>query len=370
MNKDRLPQGNNIRQLLVKSNITDYSIQSFLKSKGVFISSYDKNVSVPLLMKTLVSPDDFENLYEIQKSKEESVKHRTAIIKCNKDFNLADVLNKKIELNKAIKEAHKYQPDYKIIGNPTFFIEKDGSAQLSYKIERENVLNDWTDNKTYHTGQVRIEKSSNGDIDISIQQDSTSKETFIINNLILSYVKEVFEQKSLIDLGEKFETIRFMDFSNKNRIKFLYSFIQDFSVYTKFHSLTDINIYLDQTVQGHADLEKFLKELDNLRLKGKALQNHIFINSDAYHDKLLFTALRLKYKLTYNGIEGWMFLYLSFPDYIKKKSVFSEFQVEISFSLGRLSKKASTEKLIRNKLLVFIEKLKMEMFEKFKEDHK
>ena len=61
---------------------------------------------------------------------------------------------------------------------------------------------------------------------------------------------------------------------NKNRIKFLYSFANDLSIYTKFTSLTDLNLYLDPSVKSHADIEKFLAEIENLRLKGKAPIKH------------------------------------------------------------------------------------------------
>ncbi len=366
MNKDRLPQGNNIRQLLVKSNISDNGINLFLKSKGVFIGNLEKNTSVPLLMKTIVSPDDFELLYEIQKTKEDSIKYRTATIGCNKDFDLAEVLSEKIDLNKIIRESHTYQPDYKVIGNPSFIIDKEGNAEFPYRIERENVLNDWTDSKTYHNGSIVIEKDNLGNVEISIQQNATSKETLIINNILLNHVKSVFRQNSLINDDQELICIKFNDFTNKNRIQFLYSFIGDFTIYTKFHSLTDINLYLDQTVQGHEDLEKFLKELDNLRLRGKALQKHIFIKSNIYHEKLLFASLNLKYELNYNGVSGWMYLQLSFPDYIKRKSQFAEFQIEMSFSLGRIDNKRSTEAAIRKKLLKFIEIHKMAKYETFK----
>lgn len=366
MNKDTLPQGDNIRQLLVKSSITDASISSFLKDKGVFLGYTEKNNSVPLLMKTLISSDDFENLYEIQKTKEESVKHRTASINCGKDFQLSRVFKEPINLNQAIKDRHTYRPDYKVVGNPNFFYEGSNSAIFEYKIERENKLNDWTDNKTYHTGSLKINKSNDGYIHITVQQNSTSKETQEVNSILISYIKDRLQHESLIKTEDSFISIRFNDFDNTSRIKFLYSFAKDLSIYTKFVSLTDLNLYLDSSVKSHIDLEKFLAEIENLRLKGKALHNHVFIRSDKYHEKLLFAAVNLKYKLNYNGIEGHMYLYLSFPDFIKNKTVYSEFQTQINFSLGNIKKRNSTEVKIRKEILAIIDKIKMDKYDKFK----
>ncbi len=133
MNKQILPQGDNIRQLLVKSNITEASVNAFLKEKGVFLGSTEKNNSVPLLMKTIVSPHDFENLYEIQKNREENYKHRTASINCERNFKLTDIFNDPINLNQAIIDRHTYRPDYKIVGNPNFYFEGPESQFLSTK---------------------------------------------------------------------------------------------------------------------------------------------------------------------------------------------------------------------------------------------
>jgi hypothetical protein len=307
MNKNTLPQGNNIRQLLVKSSITDASINSFLKEKGVFLGRTEKNNSVPLLMKTLVSPDDFENLYLIQKNKEENIKHITASINCQKDFKLAEIFNEKINLNQSIQDKHTYRPDYKVVGSPNFYCEGENSAIFEYKIERENALNDWTDNKTIHSGSLIIEKDTTGSIHISVQQNSTSKETQEVNSIVIGYVKERLRTKSLIKKDESFTSIRFDDFDNTGRIKFLYSFANDLSIYTEFMSLTDMNLYLDSGVTSHIDIEKFLNEIENLRLKGKSLHNHVFIKSDKYHNKLQCASINLKYRLDFRGIKGRLY---------------------------------------------------------------
>ena len=366
MNKQILPQGDNIRQLLVKSNITEASVNAFLKEKGVFLGSTEKNNSVPLLMKTIVSPHDFENLYEIQKNREENYKHRTASINCERNFKLTDIFNDPINLNQAIIDRHTYRPDYKIVGNPNFYFEGPESAIFEYKVERENALNDWTTNKTYHHGSLRIDKDTSGVIHISVQQNSTSKETQEVNSILLSYIKEKLNSESLIKKDDSFISIRFNDFNNTNRIKFLYSFAKNLSIYTKFISLTDINLYLGPAVAGHADLENFLAEIENLKLRGKSLHNHVFIKSDKYHEKLLIASINLKYELSINGVEGIMYLYLSFPDYIKNRNTYSEFQTEIKFSFGNIKRRSSMESDIRKKMLVLIENIKMNKFDKYK----
>jgi hypothetical protein len=366
MNKDFLPQGDRIRQLLVKSNITDAGLNLMLKEKGVFLGRSEKNNSVPVLMKSLISPDDFESLYAIQKHKEEKIKHRTSTIKCKQEFDLADIFKSPIDINKEIENRHTYQPSYKVIGSPSFYFDDNNVAKLDYRVVRENLLNDWTDNKTIHEGSIILKKSTEGDIQITVQQNSTSKETLEVNQIMSTYVKEVLEQKTIIDKKDAFVSIRFNDFTNENRIKFLYAFCKDFCIYAKFKSLTDLNLNLDPNVKSEEDIEKFLAEIDNLKLKGKELQNHVFLTSNTYHPKLLFGAVKLRFEIKYKGIDGTLILSASFPDYVRRKNEFGEFQFQLEFVLPNVKRRFTAESDLRNKLLPFLEDLKMISYKKLK----
>lgn len=366
MNKEFLPQGDRIRQLIVKSNITEAGLNLLLKEKGVFLGRSEKNSSVPILMKSLISPNDFESLYTIQKNKEEKIKHRTASIQCKKEFELSKIFNQPFDINQEIRSRHTYQPNYKVLGNPSFYFEDKNVATLNYRVERENLLNDWTDNKTIHEGSVILKKSTDGNIQITVQQNSTSKETLEVNQIMSLYVKEILEKKSLISKNDTFVTIRFNDFTNENRIKFLYSFTKDFSIYTKFKSLTDLNLNLDPNVESEDDLEKFLAEIENLKLKGKELQNHVFLTTNTYHPKLLFASVKFRHRLDYLGVKGTLIITSSFPDYVRRKNEFAEFQIQLDFILPNVKKRNTVESKIRNKLLPFLEDIKLASYEKWK----
>lgn len=366
MNKEFLPQGDNIRQLLVKSNISQSNINLLLREKGVYLGHSEKNNSVPLLMKSIISPNDFETLYSTQKTKEDSIKYRTASIKCRTDFNVASVFSGTLDLNQSVLEKHTYKPNYKVIGNPSFYFENENTAILEYKIERENLLNDWSNNKTYHNGSVVLKKMSDESVQVTIQQNSTSKETFEVNNIIINNIKELLNRNSIIQNQEDFITIKFNDFTNSERIKFLYSFTAQFCIYLEFKSITDIDLYLDPDVQSHQDVRTFLEEIDNLKLNGKGLQNHILLNNDVYYPKLIFGSIKYKYKLNCSGFEGIATLNLSFPEYIKSNQENSEFQITIDLLLNKEYRNTRTENEVRKKILDFIEKKKVESFNQFR----
>lgn len=366
MNKDLLPQGDYIRQLLVKSNITNANINLLLREKGVFLGQNQKNNSVPLIMKSIISPKDFIELYETQKTKEETVKYRTSSINCKADFDFPDVLDNSLDLNAVIRDKHTYKPNYSVVGNPNFYFEDDFTAIFEYQIERENLLSDWTSNKTYHNGAVTLKKNSDTDVQISVQQDSTSKETFEVNNLIIGALKEKLLAKSIINSNEDIITVRFNHFNNSTRIKFFYSFISNFTIYLDFKSITDIDLNLDENVESHQDVKMFLDEIDNLKLRGKGLQNHVLIYKEKYYPKLIFGAVKYRYKLDCNGIEGSAEVNLGFPDYVKSKDEKADFQISIDLILNRQDKNSSTENKIRKKLLEFFEKKKIESYNKFR----
>lgn len=145
-------------------------------------------------MKTIVSPEEFIELYQTQKSKEDTIKFRTATIKCNKEIDLSEIFSENMNLNQKIIDAHKYQPTFKLIGSPNPYFEND-KVIFEYKLEKDNVLEDWTNNKTYHTGEIIITKSSDGNLELSIEQNSTSKETLFTNDLFIREVKNTFKPK-------------------------------------------------------------------------------------------------------------------------------------------------------------------------------
>lgn len=366
MNKDILPQGDYIRQLLVKSNITNANINSLLREKGVFLGHNEKNNSVPLLMKSIVSPRDFEQLYETQKSKEESVKYRTSSIKCSNDFDFAEILTEKIDINNLILERHTYKPNYKVIGEPTFYFEDSNTAIYDFKIVRENLLNDWTQNKTYHTGSITLKKNSDGEIQISVQQNSTSKETFEVNSIIMNTLKENLYKKSLIRSNDDIITVKFNHFDNTSRILFFYSFTENFNIFTEYLSTTDIEITLDENIKSHEDVKIFLDEIDNLKINGKGLQNHILLTKVQYFPKLIFGSIKLRYKVNYEGIPAYAIINVGFPDYVKSKDENSDFQVTIDLLFNKQYKNLNNENKIRKKLLELFEIKKVESYRKYK----
>jgi hypothetical protein len=365
MKKDILPQGDRIRQFLTNGSITSANLNSMLREKGVFLGHSEKNSSVPLLMKTLISPTEFDELWEVQKIKDETVKYRTATIKCTTDLDLKDVFSENINLNKLINDLHQYDPGFSLVGTPHFYFEED-EAIFSYQIKKQNLLENWNESESLHNGAIYISKSKEGDIELSVKQDSTSKETILVNSILSGEVKKILKEKKVIKPEDDFIRIKFNGFTNENRIQFLYAFTANFCIYLDYVSITDIDLYLDENEKAHADVKDFLDEIDSLKLNGKELQNHILLKNNLYHSKLIFASVSLKYNFDIDGVKGTCIIDISFPDYITKKDVNAELQISYNFKINREHKKKATELQLRKKVYKFVEKIKSSSYEKYK----
>ena len=65
-----LPFGNTLKPLVASSKVlTPSDLKNTLAQKGIFVSSYNKDETLPLLLTSLLSPQEFEELKEKQKNK-------------------------------------------------------------------------------------------------------------------------------------------------------------------------------------------------------------------------------------------------------------------------------------------------------------
>ena len=201
---------------------------------------------------------------------------------------------------------------------------------------------------------------------MSVEQNSTSKETHLVNEILTKEIRNILNTKKLINDNDDFIRIKFNDFDNVNRIQFLYSFTNNFCIYLDFVSITDINLLLDENEESHIDVKPFLDEIDTLKLNGKVLQNHILLKNNTYHPKLIFASISLKYKFNINGVKGYCVIDISFPDYISKRDLNAVLQISISFNINREHRKMISETQLRKELYSYIERNKIKSYQKYK----
>lgn len=366
--KDFLPIGESLRAMISQSFLTAGQLKVLLNDKGIFIDENDKNKSVPLLMTTILSPNEFKELIDSQIKKEEKFKVNTLTIPCNTNKKLLEVIPSTFSLNKVIDENHIYKPNYKVKGNPqfTYVNGNPNQIQLAYEIERENKTKDWASSKTTHKALITLEKKETG-IELVLTKSYTSKETNEINEFVLKNLKNHFKTNNIIKEEEDFVRILFKDFTNVNRVQFFYSFTSPaLSRNLEFEEITDLNAQIDDSASAPKEIKDFVTGINNLRINGKELQEHVFITNNTYHEKIIFSSISLKYKFDFGGIKGNCIVEFSFPSYLTKQKTNAEFQFDVLINPDKSVREfADINKLTKDISKIF-EDFKLEQFEKFK----
>lgn len=366
--KDFLPIGESLRAMISQSFLTSGILKKILNDKGVFIDENDKNKSVPLLMTTILSPKEFRELVDNQVKKEEKFKVNTLTIPCKTDKRLLDIIPVNFSVNKIIEENIVYKPNYKVIGNPQFsnVDGKPNQIQLSYEIERENKTKDWASSKSTHKAVITLEKKDN-EINLVLTKSYTSKETNEINEFLLKNLKNHFKNNNVVKEEEDFVRILFKDFTNVNRVQFFYSFTNPaIDRALEFVEITDLNAQIDDSVSAPQEIKEFISGINNLRINGKELQEHIFIKNNSYHDKIVFSSISLKYKFNFNGIIGNCIVEFSFPYYLTKQNPNAEFQFDIIINVDKKVKEFADYNKLNKDISKILENFKLEQFEKYR----
>lgn len=367
--KNILPYGEKLRVLLSHSELSSSNHRTILNSKGVFLSNYDKNNTVPALMTTLLDPTEFYELMEMQSQKEDSEKSRTLQLPWKGGNDLIQTIPKELNLNNLIKSNTNYKPTYKIIGNPQFVrvnSQKD-VISLDFEIERENNTKGWDERKTIHKGSINISLTDKNNLQLITKKTHTSKETLETGELLLKYLKSHYKANSWTDKDADFERILFNHFINENRISFFFALTGELHFGVEFDKLINITIGPDPSTNIHQDLKEFLKDIENVKIKGKALQSHMIIAKTQYHPNLIFSSMLAKYNFKLSEGNGSFIVEYTFNEYEESKNPKSEFQFFIQrINLDKGYSQISNKEKIRKILNTAIETKKLEFYNNFK----
>lgn len=363
-----LPYGENLRVMLSHTELSESNLKNVLNSKGVFLSKYEKNDTIPSLMRIILDPSEFQYLVDLQSSREENTKYRTSWLPLNKDVDLIQVLPD-LNLNKLIADSKVYSPTYKVIGSPKFKrVDKNkNKLELEYTIERDNNTKGWDERKTLHTGSITIEKIRDERIQIVTRKIHTSKESNELGELILKNIKTHLKENKHIEEKADFERILFSHFINESRINFLLGFTSSFDPSLEFEKLTDLEVNPDKLIDPPEDLKTILKGIRKLKVQGKELQNHEIISRKEFHNKIIFSSITLKYKFTTAEGTGFCTVEFVFTDYVDKQKENSEFQFLIhSLALDKVYRQSANRRKIDKILNQILESQKKHLYNLYK----
>lgn len=340
-----LPFGSVLKPLISSSSVlTSSDLKKTLSQKGIFTSSYDKEDIFPLLLTSLLSPTEYEMLKECQKNKETIPKRRSTTFSYVSDQELIRAIPSLNEIKLHELKNFEYE-NYKIIDVNSFHKnESNNQIQLTYKIKRTNLSKDWYEQVNIYEGTVEMSVSQS-DNKLNISTEHSTDETKEINKLIVREVAATLKEKSMIE-NTVGDVIKFGDFSNEERIKYLLSFVNDALDETNtfsFDEITDIEISIDSESELPTDFQWMEDKVSNIKFQGKSLHETDILREDTYHSSLIISSLKINYEFNINSGKGQCTFEIEFPK--KRGNSLPEKDSEFIFKLINIkySKKVNAE---------------------------
>lgn len=359
-----LPYGERLRPLIASAFFSKGDLKKVLARKGVFFSSSDKDMTVPTLTTCLLSPNEFEDLRECQRTKEESIKRITRKIDWDTNLTLFDALKKtKLPYNEFISKGGA---TYKFLDTTDFLPigDEKNELRLSYRIERKDPTKDWVNSDSRHGSEITLKKVDGGKV-LEISMEYTTSETKEIDDKIFDHLKAYLKDNNYIRNDKEEVRIRFGDFSNQERLKFLLSLHNDdpFDVF-KFKEITNVEISVDKTQPLPKDIKWMENKVRNMILKGEKLHDMELLKNTQYHVALIVSGIEAKYNFESPASKGVCTIEYGFHSSrsgVPNKD--SEFEFRIISSFVKSNK---PKKTVERFLLAKFDRFKSNMLKSFK----
>lgn len=224
-----LPYGEILRTIVIDTALSDSDLKLVLKQKGIFLSRYDRNDSVPALMRTILSPNQFDELQDMRSEKIDKEKYRTSQIPWTGTNDLLGSLPKSFNLAEILESQFKYQTNTKLLGIPKF-VKVDGRKDkviCNYEIEEELAMMSYHNRKKVYQGSLQLELKNDENLVLHTVKTFTSPLTMDLSKRVEKDLEKHFKAEKKIEKEETFEKILFSNFNNKNRFKFFMNFLSD-----------------------------------------------------------------------------------------------------------------------------------------------
>ena len=318
----RVPQGDLLRQYLLKSSINTTILSELLKSKCVLIKSRNKKATLPYFLKTLIDAKLFNNIENSEVFREKQHKFTNASIKIKNDFKIEKICEIELNLQEQLIEKNEFKLNYSFKNVPEFYIDSSNKDQIKVSLDIEIEIEDQLEN--YNS--TKIERNAKIDVILEkdvliIHKDYTSPETKEVVDFVVERVRKYLKEEHFIEKNEDFFSIRLEDFSAEKSMK----------------------------------------------VKGNNLENHPFLEDKNYYSKILVSGIKIKFDFELPMEKGEIILNLGFPHF-KSDSIDEDFSNPIFvFSINVINclNKTNVYK-ITSELAVIIEKYKNQIYPHYK----
>jgi len=323
-----LPYGEALRAFLEQPFITKADLKAILRSRGVFVGQSEKADTIPILVCSLLSPREFDRLRELQTSREDNPKRNSRFLDWHSDKPLIDCIPEKLNLHDLIKDDFV---NYSVLGSPTFVvIGNSGShVRLDFEIERRDLSKSWCISKQKFKGSIELQRVEGQVVKFLITH--TAQETKALSQRVTKQLTSHFRTQRFMPSAGGILQILFGDFTNAERAQFFASLTGDLKHdWFKFDKITDYNIRPDPGSTPPRELQLFMKGVNELKVKGNKLQEHLFIKNKQYHPHLLFLGMEARFKFAVDNARGLCAVSYDFTGFEPKDPSECEFEINIS----------------------------------------
>lgn len=358
-----LPYGEMLRGFLEQPFIGKRDLKELLRRRGVFICGSEKNDTIPILMSTLLSPDEFDWLLECQKTHEDNLKIITQTIPWNSADPLLNALPEDFQLSFVCQDIFA---NYNVAGSPNFVVigGDKNHIKLEFNVERTDMTKNFSTTKSLFTGFVDMEHDPKTK-KLKIVLGHTATETKSVANKASSALIKHFKEIGAIKPTDDIKRILFSSFCNESRINFILEMTQHSTSQTlPFEDILDFEVAPDSTMTLPEGIQWMEKKIEDLKINGKALHKTFFLQDDKYHKFLHLHNIEAKFHFEIETFKGMCVVGIGFPEYCRGKNLNSELEVNVKSISFDVSPKGVIKTDIKKEILKEIEILKMLAFDK------
>ncbi|WP_143543346.1 GapS4b family protein [Salinicola salarius] len=369
MNNKRflLPYGDSLREFLSQPGITKADVKSILRRRGVFFSDDEKANTVPLLIKTGISPYELEELVDKVKGKEDNPKiHTQSIPWAGGDKSLLDAIPPELNIQDIIDQPFS---NYKVLGAPNFKAV-DGNqdhVEMEFKVERYDLTKSWDKNTSQFSGKITLKKGESN-LDVSMSLNHTSQETKYVAAKVSQKIVQNMKNEGFVSKDSEVRRIRFNDFSNSNRVAFLQDLSQkQLKDALYFKDTKDIGFRPDKKIELPDDISWMEDKIKNMILQGNDIHTTFFVKDKKYHKYLEVYRIEAEYSFSQEECSGDCRIVFEFGEFISRGKNDAELLIRVaSVSFNDKTSSVSTNK-VKEMLLSQLEVAKLNLHEQYRE---
>jgi hypothetical protein len=357
-----IPTGDYLRQFIGNTMIKSVDIKDILKKRGIFSSSNDKKILGPILVKSGISPVEFEVLKESIQTKEENPKIQSRKLKWQSVGNLLEAIPPDFDFSDLINDPFG---NISIDNAPVFTAAGDGKdtnhliAEIT--IKRTDKTKNFGDDVSYHKCSIELKVDDDNNMNLSVLTKHSSKESLTLINKISSRIHKHLKDNNHVN-DEPIERILFGNFTNEGRIDFLVAMAKSNAMYLYYQDMKKVHMSPDENVQGKVPIEiaLFEKKINDLMFKGKNLDTSVFLKKQDLKKHMKLCSVTSRYELNDNEHQGSCLIRIYFPEFDDN----SELLMEVDSLNIQKKLPAELKSDIKLQILKFLEIKKLDLYTK------